>query len=202
MSVSTIVFFKLETTGPDPSAHEVIEFAAVAIDTFDGAKVDEIDVLIRPKDQPWQNDWTVNYDTARWAKGAVDELTGIAEVNSFLVRHASVKRTLKKGGKTLRVARLAGHGVSKFDFPFLLKWFRRAGIFFPVDGLCLDTAQLLAMMMPTLAADVGYEELTIETLCGLLDTKRPRDYEGISAPMAHVTAASRCASEFWFRGNE
>jgi DNA polymerase III epsilon subunit-like protein len=199
--MSTIVYTKIETTGPDPALAKIIEIAAVAIDVESGEEIDSMNLLVGfdlneiRKDQ----DWHVNYDPERWNGRWIDELDALADTDRFLKRHASVRRTLRKGGKEVRLCRVAGHGAAKFDYPFLLRWFRRHEKFWPSDPFCLDTAQLAAFMLPELAADAGYEALSIEALCGLMGVLPPKDRKGSSLAMSHARAAAQCADRFTHR---
>lgn len=128
MSDAKLVVFDVETSGLDPEKHEVIQFAAVALQ--DWFPVDELELKVQfdlAKASPDALEMN-SYEPEAW-KGAIPQAQAVAKIASFLKRNASWTKT-SKAGKTYAVARLCAHNA-RFDCEFLGAMFRRAAAFCP-----------------------------------------------------------------------
>ena len=142
MGDAKVVVFDVETSGLDPAVHEVIQFAAVAVDAA-WQPVGELELKI--KFDPEKADPTAlelnSYEEGAW-KEAISQAEAVARIGNFLKRHASWTKT-SKAGKPYTVARLCAHNA-RFDCDFLAAMFKRAGgsfcpaaIYEPLDTLAL-----------------------------------------------------------------
>lgn len=136
------VFFDIETTGLVPTEHEIVQIAAIAVDSrwqererfevklsFDEAAADPV-ALERNC-----------YDPAVWQTEAVEATHGIGAFGQFLRRHRSIELTSKRG-KPYTVAITAGHNIAGFDLPFVQHAFKSRSLFLPAAWFGLDTLQL------------------------------------------------------------
>jgi len=142
MSEAKVVVFDVETSGLDPAVHEVIQFAAVAVDEK-WNPVGELELKV--KFEPAKADPKAlelnSYDPGAW-ETAISQAEAVARIGNFLKRHASWERT-SKAGKSYSVARLCAHNA-RFDCDFLGAMFERAGgafcpaaLYEPLDTLAL-----------------------------------------------------------------
>ena len=135
------VFYDLETGGLDPELHPIIQIAAVAVnkdwqttETFERKIKFDLDIA-SPKALEVNS-----YDEESWRKACEPEKAKV-EFSGFLRRNASLSMK-SRAGKKYKVAELAGHNVTRFDQPFLEKWF--SGDFLPASYQQLDTLILAA----------------------------------------------------------
>lgn len=143
------VFFDLETSGLDLDKHEVIQFAAAAveIDGFGGATtMASIECKVQfDESEASAEALEINgYSPDVWEAQALPRAEVVALIGAFFRRYSTVKKTSKRTGRDYKVARVAGHNIVSFDAPRLLEMFKRErGAFCPADTYAaLDTLQL------------------------------------------------------------
>ena len=136
-----LVFFDLETGGPDPKRHPIIQIADVAIDEqLEVLEAFEAKIKFDPRRANAHSLRKNHYHPGVWAKEARDAREVAQDFAAFLRRHASVD-ALSAHGKSYRVAQLAAHNAA-FDGPFLTTWFDKLQIYLPARRLILCTMQL------------------------------------------------------------
>ena len=88
-----------------------------------------------------------SYDADVWNREAVKPEQAFNQVKALFNRHKHVLKMSKKG-KPYKVCLLAGHNTEKFDFKFLLSWWKRvsADSFMPADFFTFDTLQMTSML--------------------------------------------------------
>jgi DNA polymerase-3 subunit epsilon len=142
MGDAKVVVFDVETSGLDPEVHDVIQFAAVAVDEK-WSPVGELELKIKfdlAKASPAALELN-SYQAEAWAS-AISQAEAAARIGNFLKRHASWTKT-SRAGKPYTVARLCAHNA-RFDCDFLGTMFKRAGgafcpaaLYEPLDTLAL-----------------------------------------------------------------
>ena len=90
-----------------------------------------------------------HYSKKVWKREAVSHKKARKRFHKFLEKHASLKRTSKRGN-TYWVAAGMGNGVSHFDFPLIKKWFEDGDIFLPMERRVFDISQLAMWTAPDL----------------------------------------------------
>jgi DNA polymerase III epsilon subunit-like protein len=134
------VFLDLETGGPNPKRHPIIQVAAVATDSaLQPLEAWQAKIAFSVKTANHHSLRKNHYHSGIWAREAREEPEVARELAEFLRRHASLER-LSSAGETYRVARLVAHN-SAFDGAFLEEWFRRVGVFLPASRQVLCTLQ-------------------------------------------------------------
>jgi DNA polymerase III epsilon subunit-like protein len=136
-----LIFFDLETGGPDPKRHPIIQLAAVAVD-------EHLDVLEAFEAKIKFDENRANLHSLRknhfhrgvWAKEACEAKDAAQDFSKFLRRHATVP-ALSSQGSPYKVAQLVAHNAA-FDGPFLIAWFERLRVHLPARRLVLCTMQL------------------------------------------------------------
>lgn len=184
------VFFDLETGGPDPKRHPIIQIAAIAVDQ-DLEVIEAFEAKIR-FDQQRANAHSLrknHYHPGLWAREAKDGKTVAQDFSAFLRRHASAD-LLSAQGKSYRVAQLVAHNAA-FDGPFLAAWFEKLDVYLPARRLVLCTMQLAMWQFAThqLTPPANYQ---LATLC---------DHFGVSfhAATAHEALGDVTATVRLFR---
>lgn len=139
----TIVIFDTETGGTDPR-HPTIQIGAIAVND----DWQEIDSFTRNiaflREQCSEEALSMN----AYAKSPQDwdgaKSIGfvVGEFQSFLSRHATVRKQSKRTNRDYYVAALCGHNASDFDFPRLQADFSGAGMFLPAGFDVLDSMHL------------------------------------------------------------
>lgn len=185
-----IVFFDVETSGTNPAAHEIIQIAAIAVESTTLTEMASFGPL-RVKfevDKADPDALKINhYDTKEW-EGAVSQSEMVREFGKFLREHASVDRVSRRG-HAYRVAKVAGHNINRFDIPFLSETFRRFDEFCPIDFIGLDTLQLAVWHYfndPDAPAN-----LQLGTLCKYLDVDPGKAHDAMSDVRATIQIAKR-----------
>lgn len=136
-----LVFFDLETGGPNPKRHPIVQLAAIATDAAGNAiEAFEAKVKFHPKTANGYSLRKNGYRSGVWAKEAREGNEVARDCASFLKRHATHPLTSAQGA-SYRVAQLVAHHAA-FDGPFLAAWFERLGIYLPAYRLVLCTMQL------------------------------------------------------------
>lgn len=138
------VYFDCETTDVDIARAEIIQIAAVSVDSeyrelssfsrllrFDESKADPKALEIN------------HYDRERWAREAVPVTAGIAEFCAWAKPTLDVQKT-SKAGKPYFVGTLCGYNAAAFDAPILQRVCKDLGIFLPFDYRVRD-AYLLSV---------------------------------------------------------
>ena len=122
---TTVAFVDLETTGLDPSRHDIIEIGIVRVDARTLEVLDEYEALVAPERSERRS-------STRWRSTASRRRRR---------EHAlPLREALLEVAPLLEGALVAGHNVG-FDWAFLEAGFRRAGLALPnVDYHRLDTA--------------------------------------------------------------
>jgi DNA polymerase III epsilon subunit-like protein len=139
--VTRLVFFDLETGGPDPKRHPIIQLAAIAVDeSFEVLEAFEAKVSFDAKRANAYSLRKNHYHPGIWAREAQEPKTAAQGFAEFLRRYAAVE-TLSATGNPYRVAQLVAHNAA-FDGPFLTAWFDKLGIYLPARRLVLCTMQL------------------------------------------------------------
>jgi DNA polymerase III epsilon subunit-like protein len=157
------VFFDLETGGPDPKRHPIIQIAAIAVD-HDLEVIEAFEAKIQ-FDKQRANAHSLrknHYHPGIWAREAKDAKTVARDFSSFLRRHATAD-LLSAQGKSYRVAQLVAHNAA-FDGPFLAAWFEKLDVYLPARRLVLCTMQLAMWQFATgqLTPPANYQ---LATLC-------------------------------------
>lgn len=161
---SRLVFIDLETAGPSPQRHPIIQVAAVATDeslvileafeakiAFDEARAN-------------RNSLRKNhFHRGRWAKQAVNPKAAGHAFAEFLRRHATIELTSGRG-EPYRVAQLVAHNAA-FDAPFIQAWFDRLRIYLPAQRLVLCTMQRAMWHFAERPDSAGPYNFKLATLC-------------------------------------
>lgn len=138
------VYFDIETDGVDIATAQIIQLAAVAVDSG-FREVDSFSRLIRfdvAKASP--EALKINhYDPARWAKEAKPATDALVDFTQWSKPYQDQTR-ISKGGRPYKVGTLAGYNAARFDFPILQRHCKAGDIFLPFD-LRVRDAMLVAM---------------------------------------------------------
>ncbi len=163
-----IAFVDLETTGLDPSRHEIVEVAVVRVDARTLDVLGEQDTLVAPE----------RLEDAQPEALAVCGFSKAAWTTAVPLREA-----LLAVAPLLEGALIAGHNVG-FDWSFLEAGYRRAGLALPrVDYHRLDTASLAWPLF----ARGELTSLSLDSLATAFGLERPRPHRAL--------ADARCALE-------
>lgn len=133
------VILDVETTGTNPSRHEISQFAGLVVDEY-LAEVEWIEMKLH-FDRKRANSEALRvfkFDPLLWRREALSQREGVILIDEWLRKHATVWKQSSKGTK-YRVARVVGHNV-RYDLDFLQATFKRNGKpFLPVSWHPLDT---------------------------------------------------------------
>lgn len=173
------VFFDLETTGLSPWKNEIVQIAAVVVDdkTMKELATYEQKVAFCVEDANPEALKVINWEARKeeWDRRAVHRYKAVWSFKDFLKKHATVRKTSKKGHE-YKVAQMAGHNAAGFDMPFISAAFKKEREFFPGDYHCIDTmvmAQVCRWLGKLRTRDLKletlYKELTGERLEGAHD---------------------------------
>jgi DNA polymerase III epsilon subunit-like protein len=158
-----LIFIDLETGGPDPRRHPIIQIAAVAVDQ-QLQPIEAFEAKIRFNKHK-ANAYSLrknNYHPGIWAKASRDGKEVAGDFAQFLKRHATYP-ALSVSGKSFNLAQLVAHNAA-FDGPFLTTWFDRLNIYLPARRLMLCTMQL-ALWNFTLGNNATPQNYQLATLC-------------------------------------
>lgn len=161
-----LIFFDLETGGPDAKRHPIIQLAAIAVDTS-YEPIEAFEAKLR-FDKNKANAYSLrknHYHPGVWAREARDPKEVAVEFAAFLRRHAAAA-ALSSQGKAYQVAQLVAHNAA-FDGPFLIAWYERIGIYLPARRLVLCTMQLAMWQFANSAAQPP-ANFQLATLCELI----------------------------------
>ena len=179
-----IAFIDLETSGLDPTRHEILEIGVIRVQGAGLAEIDRTDVRVHPR----------HIETADPAALGLNGYSAKAWENA-----ASLTEALEWIAPLLEGAILAGHGVA-FDKAFLDVAWRDTGVTPPeMDHHLLDTVTLA---WPLLAAGL-VDSLSLAPVCAALgidgrephralaDADRSLDVARVLLPEAHLVTRIR-----------
>jgi DNA polymerase III epsilon subunit-like protein len=138
---SKLVFIDIETGGPNPNRHTIIQVAAVAVDAASFATLESIEIKITV-DERRATKYALrknSYSRRIWQDEALSEREAARTFAKFLKRHAT-HREVSKSGAEYRLAQLVAHNAD-FDLAFLVQWFKRLRMFLPARRQTLCTLQ-------------------------------------------------------------
>lgn len=168
--IKAIAFVDIETTGLDPTRHDILEVAVVRVDPDALIVLEEKSVLVQPE---------------RLADADPEALAVCGYSPSVWSRALPLKWALRAIAPLLDGALIAGHNVG-FDWSFLEAAFRRAGLPLPrVDYHRLDTASLAWL----LNANDEVDSVSLDAVCAHFGIERPRPHRALAdARCAHQVA--------------
>jgi hypothetical protein len=153
-----VVFVKIGTTGRQVYNDRIVELAAVAADAKALTPGDslylkvEYDDDVAPRDnlriEYGEGIGSRTVDPEWWSDEAHvrDERGAMTAFAQFLRNHASVKKMSSVESRPIvEVARILGHGVGRFEFPFIRQWFSNRRVWLPADLFALDTLHAAAL---------------------------------------------------------
>ena len=167
-----LAFIDVETTGLDPTRHEIVEIGVVRVRGDTLAEIDRTDVRIRPQhlDRADPSALALN----GYSEGAWENATDLAEALDFVA-------------PLLGGAIMAGHNVS-FDRGFLDASWSRTGVRPPeMDHHVLDTATLA---WPLLAAGL-VDSLSLRDVCGRLGVSLEEPHRALADAFRSLEVARR-----------
>lgn len=138
---SELVFLDIETGGPNPNRHPIIQIAAIAVDGESLATLETVELKI-VFDERRATKYALrknSYSRPAWQEQAVREAEGAQRFADFLKRHATYP-ALSQAGNEYRLAQLVAHNAP-FDASFLHAWYERLKIFCPARRQALCTLQ-------------------------------------------------------------
>jgi len=136
----TICFVDIETGGLE-FTRPIIQIAAIAVDeSFRERESIELKIWFNRKDADPAAVNKNKFDVRVWRKEALPAPAAARKFAAFLRRHATVDM-LTEGGRSYRLAQLAGHNAERFDGPFIHEWYKRLGIYCPARYMTLCTKQ-------------------------------------------------------------
>lgn len=176
-----LAFVDLETTGLDPSRHDILEIAVLRVDARSLEVLAQRDTLVAPE----------RLEDAQPEALSVCGFSKAAWTNAVSLREA-----LLAIAPLLEGALIAGHNVG-FDWAFLEAGFHRAGLTLPrVDYHRLDTASLAW----PLVASGELSSLSLDGLATLLGIDRPRPHRALADARCALEVARRLAERMRIGG--
>ncbi|WP_428306689.1 exonuclease domain-containing protein [Lacipirellula sp.] len=158
-----LIFYDLETGGPDPKRHPIIQLAAIAVDEgCEPIEAFEAKVRFDKRNANAHSLRKRHYHPGIWAREGRSAKEVAIEFGFFLRRH-STKTGLSAQGQSYRVAQLVAHNAA-FDGPFLVAWHKRLGVYLPAHRMVLCTMQL-AMWHFTISRTSPPANFQLATLC-------------------------------------
>lgn len=144
MSGSRLVVFDLETSGLSEVEHDVIQFAAAAVDdAWNEVEAVELKVRFDLARSDAKALALNGYNAEVWEKEAIAPAMARGQIADFLRRHATLEKVSPRTGRPYLVARVCGHNAAAFDGRFLAAWFKRAEQFLP--AACFEALDTLAL---------------------------------------------------------
>jgi len=177
-----MVAIDLETTGLDPTCHEIWQLAAVALDSnFRPRKdVKYFDMLMTPDDASLI-DWKVKThqknreQITNAIKNGVDQASGVEHFQAW-IDALGLPRNMS-GFNRCKVIPL-GHNIGQFDIPFLKAWMGYAAydeIFHPCYRDTMVTGAYLNDKAAMHAEKVPFSKLNLRWMCNILNVIYPED---------------------------
>lgn len=138
------VFFDLETTDVDIARAEIIQLAAVAVDS-ELREVDSFSRLVTFNEKRANPEaLKINhYDPERWKVHAQPAAVVLKAFCEWSRPYQDQTRIAKVSGKPFKVGTLCGYNAARFDFPLIERHCKANGIFLPFDFRVRD-AMLVA----------------------------------------------------------
>jgi len=136
-----LVFLDLETGGPNPKVHPIVQIAAIAVDGETLSNLETIELKIRI-DERQAAKYALrknSYSRKLWQEHALPAEAAARRFADFLKRHATYP-TFSRDGTEYRLAQLVAHNA-EFDAAFLQAWYDRLKIFCPARHQVLCTLQ-------------------------------------------------------------
>ncbi len=138
---ANLIFCDLESGGPNPKRHPIIQLAAMAVDQATLTQIESIEIKVR-FDERKANKYSLrknSYSRSLWQREAMLEQEAARLFAAFLRRHAT-HRVISKTGREYGLAQLIAHNAA-FDGLFLQSWFERLNLFCPAMGPVFCTLQ-------------------------------------------------------------
>jgi DNA polymerase III epsilon subunit-like protein len=161
----TLVFVDLETGGPNPNRHPIIQLAAIAVDGRTLSTLEAIEIKIQ-FDETKANKYSLRkngYSRKSWNDNALQETVAAKRFAGFLRKHAGF-HALAKDGREFRLAQLVAHNAA-FDGPFLQAWYKRLDIFLPARFQVFCTLQRALWHFFEHSEDGPPHDFKLGTLC-------------------------------------
>jgi DNA polymerase-3 subunit epsilon len=176
-----LAFVDLETTGLDPSRHDIVEVAVLRVDARSLEVLAQHDTLVAPE----------RLEDAQPEALAICGFSKAAWTNAVPLREA-----LLAIAPLLEGALVAGHNVG-FDWAFLQAGFARAGLTLPRVGYHrLDTASLAW----PLVTSGELSSLSLDGLATLFGLERPRPHRALADARCALEVARRLAERMRLGG--
>lgn len=137
-------YLDLETDGVDTETAQIIQLAAVAVDSR-LLEIESFSRLVRFDERKASPEaLKINhYDPERWAKEAKPATDVLIEFCQWSKPYQDQTR-ISKGGRPYKVGTLAGYNAARFDFPILQRHCKAGDVFLPFD-LRVRDAMLVAL---------------------------------------------------------
>lgn len=138
---ASLVVYDLESGGPNPKCHPIIQLAAIAVDQATLVEIESIEIKIH-FDERKANKYSLrknSYSRSLWQRAAMPEQVAAQRFAAFLRRHAT-HRAISSAGREYGLAQLIAHNAA-FDGPFLQNWYERLNLFCPARGSVFCTLQ-------------------------------------------------------------
>jgi DNA polymerase III epsilon subunit-like protein len=135
-----LVFVDIETAGPNPKKHPIVQLAAIAVDDH-LEPVGAFEAKVR-FDERRANRHSLrknHYCRGLWAREALEPKEVARHFANFLRDHATVP-AIAADGRVYQVAQLVAHNAP-FDGAFLQNWYERLRLFLPARYQLLCTLQ-------------------------------------------------------------
>jgi len=179
--LKALAFVDLETTGLDPSRHDIVEVAVLRVDARTLDVLAEHHTLVAPE----------RLDDAQPEALAICGFSKAAWTSAVSLREA-----LLAVAPLLEGALVAGHNVG-FDWAFLEAGYRRAGLALPrVDYHRLDTASLAW----PLVASGELPSLSLDSVATFFGLDRPRPHRALSDARCSLEIARRLSERMRLGG--
>jgi len=194
VTVQRLVVLDLETSGLREGYHDVIQFAAVAVDE-EWHELDAMELkLFFDLERADPRALEINgYDPEVWKREAVAPAIGRGRIADFLRKHATVSKISQRTKRSYTVARVCGHNAANFDGPFLAAWFKRESQFLP--AACFEALDTLALAR--WASFVGHcppPDHKLGTVCEWLGVELVQAHRALDDVRATVEVARRLAA--------
>lgn len=188
-----IVFVDVETSGVSSRKHEIIQLAAVRVNsTFSGYRTFEVKLqfdLAKADPQALEMN---SYVEDVWEKEAVPPRVAAEKFARFLEESADITKISKRSGREYKVAQLAAHNA-QFDRSFIADLYKKLDIYLPANWHYIDTIQL-ALVHSTLTGQQP-PSLSLDTLCDFYDIPLDNAHDALGDVIATARLARRLFSE-------